>query len=610
MAKKNSAKPVRNGDKALNRSRRHSAEKRSRGGVTVLVLCIVMLISLLSILAGCFAVTELQDGIIMEGVRIAGINVGGMTKEEALSAITPLIKDYRETNMVVTVLGQELELTSDLTEINLNAEAAVEIAYGLGRTGKMSQKKDEQLKAITTGLDADLSECLYVNREAIAAKLNTLEITPSNKLIQPEWKLEGKRPDLSAEEIPTENQTLVITVGTPKFDYQQEDLIDQIVATYHLGKFRVDYHIDVEMPEEIDLDAIYAENYVEPVDAAFGETEDDIIPHSYGYGFNLEEAKLALAEAKAGDTLQFPLTPIAPTQTAGQLSAMLFRDVLASHSAYSASGSDRATNLRLACEALDGIVLMPGERFCYNEALGERTEEKGYRPAPSYVGGETVNTYGGGICQPSSVLYYCVLLSDLEVVERYCHQYISGYMDPGMDATVSWGFPHFRFRNNTDYPIRIDAEANGGNVSIKLVGTDTKDYYVKMEYEILDSYGWSEEVKQIDPKNNPKGYKDGEVITTPYTGYKVNTYKCRYSKADNSLIERVFETQSNYDSRNRVVVKFIKEEEPTQPPPTDPPYVPPTDPPVVPTDPPVVPTDPPIVPDPIVPDPIVPDPVV
>ena len=265
------------------------------------------------------------------------------------------------------------------------------------------------------------------------------------------------------------------------------------------------------------------------------------------------------------------------------MESMLFRDELSSHSAYYSSGSNRATNLRLACEALDGTIVMPGETLSYNNTLGERTEEKGYKPAASYVSGKTEDTLGGGICQPSSVLYYCVLLADLEVVERYCHQYFCTYMDPGMDATVFWNGPDFKFRNNTDFPVRVDAHADGGTVSIALVGTDTKDYYVDMEYEWLDTYGWDTEYKEFTKDNNPNGYTDGETLTSPYTGYKYNTYKCKYSKADDSLIERTFEATSTYDSRNKVVAKDVSPEE------TDPPTEAPTDPPA--TEPPA--TEPP-----------------
>lgn len=596
MAKKSAKNSGRNEELELEKayhqvSDKKKAKKKS-GGFAVVLLCLIAIIGIFCVMTGCFAPGDLEDGIIMDGVRLLGVDVGGMTKEEALTVITPIINDFNEKAMVVSLLDTETELAPELTEISLDPNAAVEAAYGLGRTAPRSLMKEQQLQALTTGIDTDLSACLHINQEAIVAKLNTLGIASSSDFDQSSWEITGKLPDLTGEEAPTENQMLVINMGTPEYTYDQAALVDQIIAAYQSAKFRVDYDALLTNPDPIDLDAIYEESYIAPVEAAFGEEGLEISPHSYGYGFNLEEAKLAMEEAQYGDSLEFPFVPIAPQLTKAAMEAMLFRDELSSHSAYYSSGYNRATNLRLACEALNGTILMPGETMSYNNTLGERTSEKGYLPAASYVGGKTEDTLGGGICQPSSVLYYCVLLADLEVVERYCHQYFCTYMDPGMDATVFWNGPDFKFRNNTDFPVRVEAEADGGTVSIKLVGTDTKDYYVDMEYEWLDTYGWDTKYEEFTKDNNPKGYKDGETITSPYTGYKYNTYKCKYSKEDDSLIERTFEATSTYDKRDKVVAKDVTPEEETEPPtekPTEPkPTTPPTE---VPTQPPA--TEPP-----------------
>ena len=109
------------------------------------------------------------------------------------------------------------------------------------------------------------------------------------------------------------------------------------------------------------------------------------------------------------------------------------------------------------------------------------------------------------------------------------------------------------------------------------MGTDEKDYYVEMEYEIIKVYEWKT-VEQVMKSNNPKGYEDGEVIQDPYTGYDVKTYKCKYDKQTGELLSRTYEATSNYEKRDKLVCK-IEDPAPTEttPPPTDPPV---TDPPV------------------------------
>ena len=105
----------------------------------------------------------------------------------------------------------------------------------------------------------------------------------------------------------------------------------------------------------------------------------------------------------------------------------------------------RVSNVKLASAAFDGTVLNSGDLFSYNETVGQRTEAKGYKAAPAYVQGETVDEIGGGVCQPSSTLYYACLLANMEITERYAHRYIPAYITRGMDATVSWGGPDYKF---------------------------------------------------------------------------------------------------------------------------------------------------------------------
>ena len=89
---------------------------------------------------------------------------------------------------------------------------------------------------------------------------------------------------------------------------------------------------------------------------------------------------------------------------------------------------------------------------------------------------------GGGICQVSSTLYYCAMVSNLKINTRTCHYFPVAYIEPGMDATVSWGGPEFKFTNNRDYPIEIKAYVQNGSVTVEIWGTDVDGSYVKMSY--------------------------------------------------------------------------------------------------------------------------------
>ena len=136
--------------------------------------------------------------------------------------------------------------------------------------------------------------------------------------------------------------------------------------------------------------------------------------------------------------------------------------------------------MKLAAEKINGVILQPGQTFSYNDVVGQRTKANGFKEAGAYSGGQVVQEVGGGICQVSSALYYCAMVSNLKINTRTCHYFPVAYIEPGMDATVSWGGPDFAFRNSTNYPIKITTSYNDetNQLTITLLGTKTDDHYV------------------------------------------------------------------------------------------------------------------------------------
>ena len=129
----------------------------------------------------------------------------------------------------------------------------------------------------------------------------------------------------------------------------------------------------------------------------------------------------------------------------------------------------------------------------------------------------------------------------MEITDRVSHGFLPSYIDPGMDATVSWGNPDFKFRNSSDYPIQIQAEATDEKVIVKVLGTDSKDYYIKMDYE-MSNIAPNEVHEQYDADS---GYYDGQVLNEGSVGHYVKSYRCKYSKKTNTLISRELESASS-----------------------------------------------------------------
>ena len=130
----------------------------------------------------------------------------------------------------------------------------------------------------------------------------------------------------------------------------------------------------------------------------------------------------------------------------------------------------RNENVRLACEAINGLIVKPGEEFSFNKTLGERTEEKGYGYAPAYLGGLVVNEIGGGVCQVSTTLYNTVFGAGLSTTTRHSHTYAPQYISPGLDATVSWPAIDYTFVNDSPYAIGIKASYENRNCKVEIFG--------------------------------------------------------------------------------------------------------------------------------------------
>ena len=282
--------------------------------------------------------------------------------------------------------------------------------------------------------------------------------------------------------------------------------------------------------------------------AGYDAATDSIIPERIGAEFDVTAAQAALDAAAPGETVTLDATVQLPAVTAEELEGVLFRDVLGQCRTHVSGTSARINNVKLSAAACNGVVLNTGDVFSYNATTGQRTTAKGYQAAPAYVQGETVDEVGGGVCQTSSTLYYACLRANLEITERYAHRYVPAYIDWGMDATVSWGGPDYKFTNNTNYPIKIVATYSGGYLTIKILGTNVDGTSVKMTNEVLSSTPWETVYK--DDETLPAGTE--KVTTTPYTGYKVKSYRNVYD-ANGKLISSTYEATSDYKVRNKVI---------------------------------------------------------
>lgn len=307
----------------------------------------------------------------------------------------------------------------------------------------------------------------------------------------------------------------------------------------------------VQLP--VDVDAIYKEIHTEKRDAYVepdGKGGYTIVPEVVGVDFDVNVLRSRL-KAGSGETITVPLEITEPDTTADKLKGMLFADLLgAKTTTLDASLVNRTNNVRLSAEKINGTVLFPGESFSFNDVVGERTVENGFREAKIYLQNEIVDGVGGGICQTTSTLYSAVLRANLQVDQRRSHRFTVAYISLGEDATVYWRSVDFKFTNNSPYPILIKATQKSNYVNVEIWGTKSElnEYDIEIVNKTVKSTPFST-VTKVDPSMKPGTSK---VTQNGSNGYTVETYKVY--KKDGNEVKREFLHKSVYYPADKIVM--------------------------------------------------------
>ncbi|AEP91059.1 sporulation VanW like protein YoaR [Bacillus subtilis subsp. subtilis str. RO-NN-1] len=214
--------------------------------------------------------------------------------------------------------------------------------------------------------------------------------------------------------------------------------------------------------------------YREPINAVLND-HGSIVPGRVGYKLYQQafmEKFYTYFYGQGPSEVEVPEMNIYP-KVDSELLAHISTQQLGQYVTYfNSSNKSRSHNISLSAKAIDNHVVFPNETFSFNQVVGMRTRNKGYKSAPIIVKGELSEGVGGGICQVSSTLFNAVDRAGLQIVQRYSHTRSVPYVPPGRDATVSWGGPDFRFQNQYNQPILIRAKRYGGSMIITLYSSD------------------------------------------------------------------------------------------------------------------------------------------
>lgn len=474
-------------------------ENKSKSDVLVIFGIFTFIFILLLLIIYCtFTLINTKSQNIATGVYIKGVNVSGLSKEQAKQKISDYINSSIPEEIKLVHNDFETSISTSQLSIYFNIDEAVEIAYQIGKNGNIFQNNLMILQALLSKVN--INPGFVIDEEQLKHNLQDISNKLPDKVIESSCYIDSNN--------------LIITKGSEGYVVEIDDSSNYIkdnINNLTLQNTSLQLITKKQSPSQIDLNYIYNEIHKEAIDAYYTQDPYVVVPSENGLDFaiSLDEAKNLLQEDKSEYSI--PLKILYPNITTNMIGTEAFPDLLSEFSTrYAASNKNRTTNLILAANKINGTVLMPGETFSYNKVVGERTIEAGYKEAPIYVEGRVEDGLGGGICQITTTLYNAALFANLDIVERSNHQFVPSYVNASRDATVVYGAIDFKFKNNREYPIKITCSVSNGIANFKIFGLKTEnDYDVEITSKITGTTSnaiYSEAHKTLK--------KNGTIVST------------------------------------------------------------------------------------------------
>jgi vancomycin resistance protein YoaR len=461
------------------------------------------------------------------GISVSGIDLGGLTEDEAAAALERQAGVARTNSITLTGDGKSWDVMPDDMGAKIDVAGAVSAAMNLtresnfvvdlGRRWKLyfsgtdlplggtidSAKMDSLLTEIARELDVPPVDAglaidgmeitaiegqngRVVDQDALREQLGSLILSlHSTDLSIP---LVVKEPAVQAEDNQAaldQARTMIgapvtLTTGERSWTLNPAD-----IAVYMAFASEVRDGVSTLVPSlsATKMSAFFTEIAAlvakEPVDASFASDGSKawVVPAKPGEKLDAQATAeaLTIAALKSSErTAEVAVMESEADLTTAEAEAMGVKDLLGSYETEPYSGSsNRQVNVRITTQYAENTLLAPGEEYDFDERVGPRTPERGYELAPGIVGdGIMKDVYGGGICQVSTTLFNAAFEAGLEILERHNHTlYIDHYPD-GRDATVAGQGRNFRFRNDTAQYVWIRGESDGVHTRFFLYGTD------------------------------------------------------------------------------------------------------------------------------------------
>lgn len=449
-----------------------------------------LLAGLLVLIAVIYAGEEVQlissNDKILPGVMIKDIDIGGLSKQQAVEKILAVQDKMLKIPVTITYQNQAWSLPLKQVGLQIDIENTLHRAINIGREGSFIERWKFRQRVAKEGYV--LQPVVKVNKDLLSKVVNNL-----------------------AGHLNVAPQSATLSI----------DEHDQVVITPSKSGKRIDVE---QLQQNLQKELLVGKHIILPL----------------------------------------PVVEIKPEYITANIQDMGITGLLASYTTkFDPQIVNRSYNIRVAANALDGLIITPGEEVSFNEVVGPRSSEAGYKSAGVIVNNELVEGLGGGVCQVSTTLYNAILLAGLEVVDRRNHSLPISYVPIGRDATVVYGVVDFKFQNNSGRCLYLKTEVKSGQLTVKIFGDANKKQKV-----IVNS--WVEQV--LEPKivyEEDDNLKKGQQVVKQEgsKGYIVNAE--RVVIKNGVIIKNEKLPVSRYNPVDKVIAVGTAEPEPAITPPDD-----------------------------------------
>jgi vancomycin resistance protein YoaR len=474
-----------------------------------------------------FAVARALDGgEIAPNVNANGVEIGGMSEEDALTRLSEHEATLRSATAPFVVNSRQFDLDGATVDLDVDVEGAVGRALEARRGGGFLDQFAEWIRSFRTPIDVGLDVAIDDvaldgvfegwDAEAIGLPPSQGGVEIVDGAVQADYPRPGEGIDReqasplvleSLREVEREPVTLPIVGVIPQVTRADVDAAvaeAELLIDGDVTLSSTDPEVEVIIPAATIAEALRSRVELDPAQIVL-ELEPSVIANvvepernaieqparNAQFRINSDES-VSLLPSRRATLLDIGLVATATRQVAAgpdrgtfpfrfgveadftteEAEAMGTISRMSAYTTEHPAGEPRVTNIHLIADAVDGTIVMPGATFSLNDHVGPRTEEKGYVAAPMILRGEIVDDIGGGVSQFATTFYNAVFFGCYEDVEHRPHSYYFTRYPEGREATISWPTPDLVFRNDSDAVVLIDTSYSDTTITVKFFGNN------------------------------------------------------------------------------------------------------------------------------------------